>query len=308
VNKGFLSVDWIASAWQAAREADIVIINLPQAEGWIPALAAKLTHKKVIAIYHCEVQTGNWWLQQIIEIANWMSLGLADKIVTYTRDYAARAKLLAGLLGKTLYVYPPLPKLGAKPEIQKMIKKKIGEGKIVIGVAARLASEKGVEYLLRAIPYLKRPSIVAIAGPMEPVGEEAYRKKIMDEVEKVKNQVVFLGRIDPEDMGSFYDEIDMLVLPSLNKTEAFGLVQAEAMMRGVPVIASDLPGVRVPIRVTGMGRIVRPGESQALALAIEDVWMNKVKLRKLRHKAMGEFKLDNTLESYERLFAKVSRK
>ena len=54
-------------------------------------------------------------------------------------------------------------------------------------------------------------------------------------------------------MGSFYTCIDVLVVPSINSTEAFGLVQVEAMMMGVPVVASDLPGVRVPVQKQGWG-------------------------------------------------------
>ena len=50
-------------------------------------------------------------------------------------------------------------------------------------------------------------------------------------------------------MSSFYKSIDLLVLPSINQTEAFGMVQAEAIA-GTPVIAGNLPGVRIPIKLT----------------------------------------------------------
>ena len=67
------------------------------------------------------------------------------------------------------------------------------------------------------------------------------------------------------EMAKFYPNIDLLVLPSLNSTEAFGLVQIEAMMNGVPCVASNLPGVRQPVWTHHMGRIIPIGDSKALA-------------------------------------------
>ena len=62
-----------------------------------------------------------------------------------------------------------------------------------------------------------------------------------------------------------------MVLPSINSTESFGMVQVEAMTCGTPAVASDLPGVRCPVRETGMGKIVPPRNAQALAEAIIEI-------------------------------------
>ncbi len=72
-------------------------------------------------------------------------------------------------------------------------------------------------------------------------------------------------------MTAFYDRCDVTVLPCINNTETFGLVQIESMLRGTPVVASDLPGVRQPVTTTGMGRITPIGDSFAIADAIIDV-------------------------------------
>ena len=64
--------------------------------------------------------------------------------------------------------------------------------------------------------------------------------------------------------------LDVLVLPSTNRLESYGLVQIEAMLRGVPVVASDLPGMRRPVAETGMGRLFPAGDAQALADALAD--------------------------------------
>ena len=74
----------------------------------------------------------------------------------------------------------------------------------------------------------------------------------------------FVGVLNPRQMAAYYPNLDVLVLPSLNSTEAFGLVQIEAMMNNVPSIASNLPGVRQPVKMHNMGCIIPIGDSQQL--------------------------------------------
>src|SRR5690606_27492738 len=78
----------------------------------------------------------------------------------------------------------------------------------------------------------------------------------------------FLGSMSPAEMSAFYSNLDLLVVPSLNSTEAFGLVQIEAMMHGVRCVTSDLPGVRQPVRSHGMGSIYPIGDSSELSRQI----------------------------------------
>ncbi len=59
-------------------------------------------------------------------------------------------------------------------------------------------------------------------------------------------------------------------MPSINSTESFGMVQVEAMICGTPVIASDLPGVRQPVKSSGMGKIVAVKDAKSLADAITE--------------------------------------
>lgn len=315
LHKGFLSLDFMIQAWRMAKLADVIVINLPQFEGWWPALFGRLFGKKVIAIYHSEIALPDGFFNRVVqlsvEIANTVTLLLADIVVTYTQDFAENSRLLRLFRAPKLHmVYPPIPKPVVRAAIVARLKKKIGNADIVIGVAARLAAEKGIEYLLEAIPILV-PSVkgkklkVIVAGPMDPVGERAYKEKIMRLVETYKEYIVFLGEIPPEDMGAFYASLDVLVLPSVNNTETFGMVQVEAMMTGVPVVASDLPGVRVPIRQTGMGIVVPPRDAPAIAQAIEKILAHKETYTKERSVIMKEFSLKKTVGFYERLIVRV---
>ena len=74
-----------------------------------------------------------------------------------------------------------------------------------------------------------------------------------------------MGVVTPVEMSAFFHESEVFVLPSLNSTESFGMVQVEAMACGTPVIASNLPGMRVPVLETGCGLLVPPANPGELA-------------------------------------------
>jgi glycosyltransferase involved in cell wall biosynthesis len=278
-------------------ESDVVVVNLPQFEGFIPAIWAKLGGKKVIVIYHCEVITDNWPVKIILCLANWVSLTLAKKIIVYTQDYAASCPELKPFLSKTEEIYPPIPEI-----IPGKIKVG-GNFDYLVGMAARLAREKGVEYLLEAMPEIekslgnKRIKIV-VAGPTDPVGEEVYKKKVLELIANSDGKVELLGTLNEKEMAAFYKQIDVLVLPSVNGTESFGMVQVEAMKQGTPVVATDLPGVRVPIQQTGMGKLVPAKNPHQLAIAIAEVLKYSDKSRKGHGDPKIIFNINKTYEKY----------
>lgn len=279
ISKGWLSWEWPGLTKKLVRESDTVVVNLPQFEGFVPAMWSKLAGKRLIVIYHCEVVTDNRLIKKCLDIGNWISLKLADKIIVYTRDYAVNSPELKSFLLKTEEIYPPIPDVTPG-------KIKIGGSfDCLIGMAARLAEEKGVEYLLEAIPEIEKglgsqKIKIVIAGPTDPVGEDKYKQKILALIKNQAQKVEFLGTLGEKEMAAFYKAIDVLVLPSVNSTESFGMVQAEAMKQGTPVVASDLPGVRIPIKKTGMGKLVPPKNFHMLAKAIVEVLKNKQKYRK----------------------------
>jgi len=93
-----------------------------------------------------------------------------------------------------------------------------------------------------------------------------------------------------------------LVIPSLNSTEAFGLVQIEAMINGVPTIASNLPGVRQPVLMHQMGKIIPIGDSEKLGDALIEILENP-KIYKKNYKTIAEkYDPDTIAEAYETMF------
>ena len=115
---------------------------------------------------------------------------------------------------------------------------------------------------------------VLYAGQHQNVmGEQAYFDRLMPQIREYESSGhwTFLGNLAPVELAAVYPNLDVLTVPSLNSTEAFGLVQIEAMMNGVPCVPSALPGVRQPVKMHGMGRVARIGDSADLAECILEV-------------------------------------
>jgi glycosyltransferase involved in cell wall biosynthesis len=102
-----------------------------------------------------------------------------------------------------------------------------------------------------------------------------------------------------------YPNLACIVVPSLNSTESFGLVQVEAMLCGTPSIASDLPGVRQPVLQTGMGEIVPIGDAQALAAAIVRVVGERARYVRPKEEIAERWNTGRTVAGYEALFERL---
>lgn len=311
LNKGHIMPLYWLYALRRVKENQIIIINLPQFEGLVVACLAKIFRKKLYCIYQCDVRLPAGFLNRVVEcllnLSNFFSLLLAKVIITLSEDYAASSRIVCWFKEKVISIYPPIP----RPKINQLLRKEyqnlLPSGRqYVIGMAARMASEKGLEYLFGAIPFLKKKLgdnfQILFAGP-KPVGEDKYQAEITPLINKYSKYLKFIGAVPLGKMGSFYSLLDVLVLPSVNSTEAFGMVQVEAMMMGVPVVASDLPGVRIPIKKTGMGVLVTPRNSQELALGLMQVLKNKTMYIKKRAQINQEFSFRRTIKNYQQLLA-----
>ena len=109
-------------------------------------------------------------------------------------------------------------------------------------------------------------------------------------------------------MAAYYPNLDVLVVPSLNSTEAFGLVQIEAMLNGVPCIASALPGVRRPVQMHNMGKVTPIGDAPALAEALLKVLGNRSDYRCDASKLAQSYDPDSIAVEYEKLFDRLKQK
>jgi len=317
INKGVIMPTFGFLATRLVLENDVIHLHLPQFDAAGLAIRGRLFRKPTVVTYHCDLLLPkgfiNWLVNQAVHLMNRITGIFTHRIVAYTRDYAEHSPFISKFTSKLEVINPPVIISNVQPEEVKQFKVQFnGERRIpVIGMAARFATEKGVEVLLNAAPeIIKRypRAVFWFAGPYENIiGEEKYYERLKPRIELLQNngQWKFLGLLSPRSMAAFYPNLDVLVIPSLNSTESFGLVQIEAMMSGVPSIASDLPGVRQPVLRHKMGRVIPIGDAGALAQAVTELIAEKKEYGSTP-KALRELYAPDTIaQEYEQLFERI---
>ncbi|NWF80338.1 MAG: glycosyltransferase family 4 protein [Chloroflexi bacterium] len=315
VSKGVImpTIGWLATS--LALQHDAMSLHLPQFDAPGLALRGRLLRQPVVLTYHSDLQLPfsmlNTVANRVVDLANLAAGTLATRIVAYTQDFADHSPYLRRFREKIVVIPPPVEVAEVTPAAIAAFRERWNLRGPVIGMAARLAAEKGVEVLLRALPKVLAvhpEARVLFAGPHEHVlGEEAYAQRLAPEFARFARHWTFLGTLDPREMAAFFPNLDVLVVPSLNSTETFGLVQVEAMLCGTPAIASALPGVRQPVHQTGMGEVVPVGDSDALAAAILRVIELKQRYVRPRAAIAARFSTEQTAAAYERLFEELWR-
>jgi glycosyltransferase involved in cell wall biosynthesis len=304
------------AAAQIARH-DVLNIHVPQFEAALLALLGRLYRKRVVLSYQCDVRLPagafNRLVQWSLRPLNHVAARLAHQVVATTEDYAQHSQVLRRHAHKVTAILPVVE----MPVPDPMVTRRLAErwhlnGRPTIGFAARFAAEKGVEYLLNALPQVlaQIPDVRLIftGAYKDTIGEEDYLAKLSPALERYAEHLTFMDLLSAEEMPSFYSLCDVVALTSLNSTEAFGLVQIEAMLAGTPVVASDLPGVRQAVRRTGMGEIVAPRDSTALAAALVRVLRQRSQYVRPREDIMRAFDPERAVLAYEALFSALVRR
>ena len=189
----------------------------------------------------------------------------ADRILVSSPQYLELSRFLRPVRGKcrvapfgidlTRFLDPdPARVAAARPS----------PGRPLVLAVGRCVYYKGLEYLVRAMPVLKADLVIVGEGPLLPDLERQAENL------GLRERVHFRPHLSEADLVAHYHACDVFVLPSVEITEAFGLVQLEAMACGKPVVSTALPtGVVYVNRDGETGLVVPPRDSAALARAIE---------------------------------------
>jgi glycosyltransferase involved in cell wall biosynthesis len=317
LSKGVIMPTFGFMAGRLVRENDVIHLHLPQFDAAGVAFRGRVLKKPTVITYHCDLQMPPgllaWAANQAVFMMNNLAAIFTHRVVTYTRDYAEHSRYLTRYLKKLHVIQPPVELPAVTPEAVLAFGKAHNPRgqRPVIGMATRFATEKGIEVLLNALPGLLSAypdALVLFAGAYKNImGEEKYFQKLSPLIQKYEQEGHwhFLGNLDLESLAAFYPNLDFLVVSSLNSTESFGLVQIEAMMNGVPVIASDLPGVRQPVRMHAMGKIIPIGDSAALEKAMLEILADPQKFRREAGPIAHRYLPDTVAVEYENLFAEI---
>ncbi len=320
VSKGVIAptFGWVAT--KLVAQHDVVQLHLPQFDAPGVAFRARLFGKPAVLTYHCDLDLPpglfNRLVNTVVHFQNNMAGILSNHIVTYTQDYADNSPFLSRYKSKLTPILPPVELPTPTPEAVAAfaLEHRTKEKRPVIGMVTRFASEKGVEILLDALPAIlaKYPNAqVLYAGQHQNVmGEQTYYERLIPRIREyeAKGQWTFLGNLSPLQLAAVYPNLDVITVPSLNSTEAFGLVQIEAMMNNVPSVPSALPGVRQPVKMHGMGRVSQIGDAASLAESILQVLDHPDQFHGDVNGIRRTYDPDSIAAEYEKLFAKLGAK
>jgi glycosyltransferase involved in cell wall biosynthesis len=319
LSKGVIMPSFGFKASKLVAEHDAIHLHLPQFDAAGVALRGRLLRKPTVITYHCDLQMPPGVValaaNAAVDLMNNLAALFTHKVVTYTRDYGENSPYLTRYMHKLRVIPPPveLPEITAEAVADFADIHNPGNHRPVIGMAARFAAEKGVEVLLKALPRIlaKYPQAqVQFAGSYQKImGEEKYFERLESQISRFVTQGnwKFLGNLTPQEIAAFYRNIDVLVVPSLNSTESFGLVQIEAMINGVPSIASNLPGVRQPVKMHEMGKITAIGDDIALAEALLDVLDDPQSYQRDPAPIRQRYLPDSVAAEYEALFLETQK-
>ena len=318
ISKGVIMPTLGLHANKYVRECDVLHLHLPQFDAPGFALRGRLMGKPTVLTYHCDLRLPDGFFNRVVDkvvlLMNRIAGTLSNAVVTYTRDYGTNSPYLSTYINSKLKIIPPPVELPACTDLEALAfhEKHALADQQIIGISARLATEKGVEILLRALPLIleRFPNArVLHAGPYENiVGEEQYWARLKPMFDKYSKEYTLLGNLDGAELTAFYKNLDALVICSLNSTESFGLVQIEAMKHGVPVCASNLPGVRQPVTMTGMGEVVPIGDHEALARSVIAILEDKEKYVKSAEIISATFSPAQNAREYLKLYEALANR
>ncbi|MBN2044853.1 MAG: glycosyltransferase family 4 protein [Anaerolineales bacterium] len=318
ISKGVIMPSMPLRAWQEIRNADVVNLHVPQFDAAPIATLARLMGRPVVMTYQCDLELPSGLINRVANLAsdvvNEVTARMANVIVTTSQDYADHSRFLMRYASKIWPISPPVVLQEVAPGFIAQVREKyqIKPGEKIIGMVARLAAEKGVEYLVRALPEVlaTHPEArVLYAGQHQNVmGEEAYAEMLAPLIADLGDRWQFLGIIPDDELAALFHLCDVVVLPSTNSTEAFGMVQVEAMICGTPVVASDMPGVRQPVIQTGMGKLFVLKDAASLAESLSEVLEKPGQFQGDVLEISRQYAPDSTAAEYEKVFQSLVRK
>jgi rhamnosyl/mannosyltransferase len=170
------------------------------------------------------------------------------------------------------------------------------QGPLVLFVG-RLVYYKGVEVLLEAMTRCPGTLLIVGTGPLEAALRQSVARRGLEA------RVTFVGDVPDDDLPAYYQACDIFVLPSIARTEAFGIVQVEAMAAGVPVVSTNLPTGVPWVNQDGVsGLVVPPGDAGALGDAIGRLGRDPALRRRLGEgagaRAASMFSLERMVASF----------
>lgn len=250
-----------------AKEYDIIHIHHPDP---MAALALFLSgyKGKVVLHWHSDILKQKNLLKIYKPLQSWL-IKRANLIVGTTPVYVQESPFLQHVQDKIDYIPIGVLPIEADPQQVDIIRDRY-QGKKLIFSLGRLVEYKGYEYLIKAAQELDSTYHIVIGGKgplMEPLSQLIVELGVQD-------RVTLLGFVSDEQVSNYFQAADAFCLSSILKTEAFAIVQIEAMSCAKPIVSAYIPGSGVTWvnqdQVSGL--VVPNSDPQALAEALKKLF------------------------------------
>jgi rhamnosyl/mannosyltransferase len=251
----------------AESRADLVHIQWPNPAAFLAYLASG--HRGPLVVSWQSDVVRQRFLNVLFAPVAKAVLRRADCIVASSPNYAATSSILRGFADR-VRVVPIAISIDRFRRLDSARIARIREryGPRIVLAVGRLVYYKGFEYLVRAARRIDCSILIVGEGPLRHRLESEIRSH------RVSDKVHLLGEVD--DIVSLYQACEVFVLPSIARSEAFGIVQLEAMACGKPVVNTRLDTGVTYVSPDGISGItVAPRDEEALAGAINRLLVDR---------------------------------
>jgi glycosyltransferase involved in cell wall biosynthesis len=314
LSRGMVMPFYPLALYAFMRQYDVVFTNTPMLETAMVALMAQVTGKHIVSTHHGDLVLPRGLTNRVIEFVMLQLFKFmakrAYRLIAYSQDYADNSYYLKLFPKKVTPNYPPIRVPDPTPERAAELRAQWAkEGGPLIGFSGRFVEEKRPDLLIRSLEVINKryPNARIVFAGQYDIPYEGTWEANQGLIRQYQEQLTFLGLITSrEAMANFYAALDVLVLPS--DTECFALVQVEAMLCGTPVVMTDTPGGRVPVTVTGMGKIVPRGDWRAMGQAAIDIYEHRQHFVKPREQILRTFSFEQTVNTYEHILSEAAER
>lgn len=292
-----LSFSFIEEFRRKVMLSDTVELHLPFPVADLALLLSGYKGRVVVA-WHSDVVRQKTILFFYKPLMKWL-LKRADAILVATKAHIDSSPYLQPYREKCVIVpYGIDPaEYEQRPHLEPLAAQMHDKTAKKVLFTGRLVYYKGADVLLEAFSGLKTNAELFFAG----TGVLEPELKMRAEELGIAERVHFLGRRMTPELRDMFAECDLFVLPSVANSEAFGIVQLEAMVNGKPVINTSLPTGVPLVSIDGeTGLTVPPQDAAALTAAMEKLLTDDVLReqygRAARKRVLREFSLETVME------------
>lgn len=291
-----------------ADQHDIIHVHEPNPVADM-CVALRGNNKPLVVSYHSDV-VRQWWAKDLYYRFLDHVLTRADRIVVATEAHIHGSDILKRYATKC-EIIPygiALDRLALTDDVQvraHAVRAAVPYSHLILAVG-RLVPYKGFEHLIEAVRHVPDAALVIVGGG--PLRRRLQRAAAGANLER---RVQFVGQVDDATLLAYYHACDVVVLPSISRAEAFGLVQVEAMACGKPVVSTQLPSGAPTVNVAGeTGLCVEPGSSTALAGAVNELLRDETRRSRMgqngRRRAAEEYGAERMIDAYVRLYQQLA--